>query len=49
MHCETRPEKVEPFQTARGITFEKGGNKPGERRVELGVIVREEGALGHER
>ncbi len=49
VHRETGPEKVEPFQTSRGITVGKGENKPGQRRVELGVIVREQGALGHER
>ena len=47
VHCEARPKEIERGQTSGRITIGKGGNEPVERRVELGVIMREEGALGH--
>ena len=47
MHREARPEKIEPLQTLRGVPFGEGGHEPGQRRVEFGMIVREERCFGH--
>ena len=47
VHCEARPEEIEPLQTLRGVPFGEGGHEPGQCRVEFGMIVREESCFGH--